>query len=119
MPGHVVDLVPTARELAGLDPDGRRDGEPERHGRSLVPAFAEDQSPRAGPLWWLHEENRAIRVGNWKLVATKGEPWELYDLSTDRCETKNLAREQPERVAELAREWESRTAEHSRLAQGD
>lgn len=25
-------------------------------------------------LWWLHEGNRALRAGDWKLVAAKGEP---------------------------------------------
>ena len=39
-------------------------------------------------LWWQHEGNRAIRVGDWKLVAAGREgPWELYDLATDRTET--------------------------------
>jgi arylsulfatase len=116
-PGHVVDLVPTIRELAGLDPDAAEQGTPARHGRSLVPAFASDQAPRTEPLWWLHEGNRAIRHGDWKLVAAKGDPWELYDLARDRCETTNLAAEHPARVEELSRAWEARFADMQRLAQ--
>ena len=57
-------------------------------------------------LWWLHEGNRAIRVGDWKLVAAKGDPWELYDLSNDRSETRNLAAEYPDRVAEMESIWQ-------------
>jgi hypothetical protein len=53
------------------------------------------------------EANRAIRVGNWKLVAkgTDG-PWELYDLTKDRSELHNLAAEQPDRVKDLTEKWQ-------------
>lgn len=40
-----------------------------------------------------------LRVGNWKYIATQ--PAQLYDLATDLGETKNLAAEQPARVAEM------------------
>ena len=75
-------------------------------GKSLVPAFAHDGSVTHDDLWWAHEGNRAIRVGDWKLVAAKDEPWELYDLATDRTETRDLAAQQPEKVRELAGRWQ-------------
>ncbi len=118
-PGHVIDLVPTILQLAGLDPETVSEGAPRRHGRSLVPACAADQPPRPEPLWWLHEENRAVRVGDWKLVAAKGDPWELYHLAEDRAETRNLAAEQPERVRELERLWQQQWEEWQRLARGN
>lgn len=118
-PAHVIDLVPTFLELAGLDPEAASGGAPRRHGRSLAPLFAADQPPRPEPLWWLHEENRAIRVGDWKLVAAKGEPWELYHLAQDPAETRNLAAEQPERVQELERLWQQQWDELQRLARGN
>ena len=37
-------------------------------------------------LYFEHESNRAIREGNWKLVALKYQPWELYDMTTVRTE---------------------------------
>jgi arylsulfatase len=62
--------------------------------------------------------NRAMRVGDWKLVAAgpKG-PWELYNLATDRRETVNLAGEMPDRVRELADLWQKRENEFRLLAQ--
>ena len=48
---------------------------------------------------------RAIRVGDWKLVADHQSPWELYDLRTDRSESTNLAASHPEKVKELERAW--------------
>ena len=57
-------------------------------------------------LWWLHEENRAVRIGDMKLVAAKGDPWELYDLSRDRAESDDLAADRPETVTRMAKVWE-------------
>jgi arylsulfatase len=60
-------------------------------------------------LWWLHEGNRAVLAGDWKLVAAKGDPWELYDLSKDRGEQNNLAAAMPEKVRELEQQWQQQT----------
>ena len=44
-------------------------------------------------------------MGDWKLVAVKGQDWELYNLKNDRCETKNLASNHPEKVKEMSGYW--------------
>jgi arylsulfatase len=74
-------------------------------GKSLMPAFANQPIQREA-LFWEHEGNRAVRVGDWKLVA-KGPAgrWELYNLSNDRTELNNLAASQPGKVEELADKW--------------
>ena len=74
-------------------------------GKSLVPAFADKPIDR--DLYWEHEGNRAVRVGDWKLVAKQAEPWELYDISKDRIESNNLAAQQPDRVKELVAKYEA------------
>jgi arylsulfatase len=76
-------------------------------GRSLRPAFANKPIQREA-LFWEHEGNAAIRVGDWKLVRLGREgAWELYDLKTDRTEQRNVAAEQPDRVKELSGKWEA------------
>ena len=50
----------------------------------------------------MHEGNRAVRSGKWKLVAKWKEPWELYDMDADRTEMHNLAPKRPDLVKELA-----------------
>lgn len=121
-PGHVIDLVPTALELAGGRPPQHWQGRPvpPAPGRSLVPLFARDGALRRESLWWLHEGNRALRVGDWKVVAAgKDGPWELYDLSSDRSETRDLAGDRPDKVRELAAVWTRQFEQYAALAAQD
>jgi arylsulfatase A-like enzyme len=43
--------------------------------------------------------------------------WELFDLSTDRCERKNRAAEQPDRVRDMEARWQALDAEFRRAAE--
>ncbi len=116
-PGHVIDIVPTLLAVAGAKPPETYEGQPvpPAPGLSLLPEFAQPVTPQREPIWWLHEGNRAIRDGDWKLVAARDEPWELYDLKTDRAEAHNLAAEKPEKVAQLSQLWERRTEAYRSL----
>lgn len=118
-PGHFIDVVPTLLELAGVEPPDSWNDEkrPVLPGRSLVPTFARDAPVPRDALFFKHEVNRALRVGDWKIVASGAKaPWELYDLGTDRAESHDLAREHPEKVRELAAIWDRLDAEYT--AQG-
>jgi len=118
-PAHMIDIVPTMLELAGIEKPKEWKGEaiPEAPGKSLVPAFARDESIARESLWWLHEGNRAVRAGDWKLVAAEGNPWELYDLSKDRAEQHNLAAQMPEKVKELEQLWQRQTDSFAALTE--
>ena len=50
---------------------------------------------------------RAVRMGSWKVVQEGKRPWALYDLSTDRSETKDLSQAQPERTEALVALWQA------------
>lgn len=63
--------------------------------------------PPSRSTW--HRLRAAARRGSMKLLKQVGKPDELYDLATDLTESKDLAREKPELVAELNKElatWE-------------
>jgi arylsulfatase len=118
-PGHVIDIVPTILELAGTVPYKTWQGQPvpPAPGKSLVPLLAKDGPALHETLWWLHEGNRALRVGDWKIVADgKNGPWELYDLSVDRAESHDLAAKKPEKVREMAKMWDRQAEACAALA---
>lgn len=108
-PGHLIDILPTCLDVAGATPLKERGGvtvqPPE--GRSLLPAFA-NQPIQRDALFWEHEGNAAVRVGDLKLVRTgRNGTWELYDLLKDRTEQHDLATAQPDKAKELANKWEA------------
>jgi arylsulfatase len=102
--GHVTDIMPTMMEVAGATLPETFNGHPSPalEGQSLLPIFKGETRPHPKPIFWEHEGNRAVRLGEWKLVARHGDPWELYNVETDRTEHNNLAADQPEKVKELS-----------------
>jgi arylsulfatase A-like enzyme len=98
-PAHIIDLLPTAAEAAQVKYPGRT-GLP---GQDLVAQINLGFQPRT--LFFEHQGNRAVRQGKWKLVALDDQPWELYDLSTDRIESNNLSTQYPQKVQKLSDAW--------------
>lgn len=122
-PGHLIDLVPTILDATGLADSVEQERVangteqiPPFAGRSLLPAIMNDEPVDREFLWWLHEGNRAVRVGDWKLVAAKEDPWELYNLAEDRAEQTNLATQMPDKVKELEAVWQKQTDSFTALA---
>ncbi len=119
-PCHVIDIVPTILELAGGPwPSNVKDQSAipaDLRGESFLDCLAGTQAgERKNPLWWLHEDNKALLEGHYKLVAAKGEPWQLYDLSSDRTEMHDLAQREPELVKRLSARWEAMLDEMKNL----
>ena len=108
-PGHVIDLMTTVVDVTGAEyPTGFGGRSIEgMEGVSLRPALLGQTLERNQPIFFNHEDNRAVRDGDWKLVALKGKPWELYNIRDDRTEMKDLAAEQPGRVQAMAEQYKS------------
>jgi arylsulfatase len=108
-PGHLIDIMATCIDVSGATYPKQYNAKPitPLEGKSLVPAFKNDPISRDA-LFWEHEGNAAIRVGDLKLVRQgRTGPWELYNLKSDRTELHNLANAQPEKAQELANQWEA------------
>jgi arylsulfatase A-like enzyme len=105
-PAHLLDLMPTFLELAGVEYPSTPDRRPE--GQSIVSMIRGGRGSAERSFCWEHEGNRAIRKGRWKLVMLGGskDGWELYDIDTDRAESRNLAAAKPELVRELSAEFD-------------
>ena len=97
-PGHLIDLMATAVDLSKTTyPASVKPME----GRSLAPLFAGGKIEREA-IYWEHEGNRAVRLGDWKLVAEHSKPWELYNIAQDRSEQHDLSLQEPVRVQQMA-----------------
>ncbi len=120
-PVHLIDVVPTVLELAGIRKPDTIKGHavPPSPARSLVPAFAREGALGRDYLWFMHNDHRAIRAGDWKLVALAQGAWELYDLARDRGESTDLAAQHPEKVRDLAARWTEHFEATKRLALTD
>ena len=108
-PGHLIDIMATCVDVAGAAYPAERNGKAIQpmEGRSLTPAF-ENKPIQREAIFWEHEGNRAVRMGQWKLVA-KGRtgPWELYDMDADRTELNDLSAKDPARVKQMAAAWQA------------
>lgn len=113
--GHVIDLMPTCVELADAEYPEEYNGNniQTMEGISLVSTFNKTKTVDR-VLFFEHQATRAVRSGDWKLVADKKiniEPyileWELYDMVNDRSETADLSVRFPEKVHELDSLWNS------------
>jgi arylsulfatase len=100
-PAHLVDIMSTVMELSGQDYPAQYKGKTAKpiEGVSLVPSFSNKSlAHRKSVIGFDFGLGRGIRDGKWKLVSYKNDAWELYDMSTDRTETKNRALQMPEKV---------------------
>lgn len=108
--GHLIDLAPTFYELAGAGYPSQFKGVTTNPlaGKSLLPVLTGngDVVSRGEPIFWERAGNRAVRKGNWKIVSTyPSYKWELYDLETDRGETRDISAAHTEVVNELSADY--------------
>ena len=105
--GHVIDLMPTCLELAGVDYPRQFAGHDLKplEGESLLPIFGGQSRGGSRALFFEHEGGRAVHADGWKLVARARGEWELYHTAKDATETHDLARHEPHRVKQMATMW--------------
>lgn len=116
-----IDVVPTLLEAASIE-----DSLPEFDGVSLWPLLSGQMAPEAWPDRTIYLQNHrgdtpqlnrnaSARKQRWKIVQPLGKAtdpmppgakFELYDMSVDPGETRDLADEHPEILAEMIRGYE-------------
>lgn len=108
-PSHLIDVMATALDVSQTSYPSTYKGHEvvPPSGKSLVPLVQDKAFDRGEPIFFEHEDNRAVRAGKWKIVTNGDKPWELYDMETDRSETRDLAKQKPEIVADLSAKWDA------------
>lgn len=114
---HVSDVTPTILEAAGVPLAPVVHNVPQRpmEGVSFAYSFSDAKAPtRKGPQYVEMYGNKGLWADGWSIVTSHrlqpwdmmqrgpiAEPWELYNLTTDLGQNHDLARQQPERVAQM------------------
>ncbi|MGC4004816.1 MAG: sulfatase-like hydrolase/transferase [Pirellulales bacterium] len=107
-----LDVLPTVLTATGatIDPAWKLDGV------DILPYVRGEATGKPHQtLYWRFGEQWAVRHGDHKLVVSRGgsgKP-ELYDLSVDKEESKDLAAAQPQKVAELQKLYDAWNAEQA------
>lgn len=110
---YATDIVPTVLELTGTN-DATTPGKHPISGRSLTPALRDPGVDIHSPEEAIGFEtagHAGVFKGSYKLVRV-GAPvgdgqWRLFDLAKDPGETRDLAAEQPQRLAEMLADYEA------------
>lgn len=128
---HVIDVMPTILDAAGVRAPVRVDGIEQQpiDGLSMSYTFADGAAPGIRDTQYFELlGNRAIYHQGWMANTTPARMpwqaasdvppesfvWELYDLRNDFSQSRNLAAERPDKLRELIDLWE-REAERNQV----
>ena len=126
---HVTDIVPTIYQALGVE------APPVYRGYEQIPvagvpmnySFDAPEAPSDKRVQYFEMMgHRGLYLDGWKAVTRhqSGTPfeeddWELYHLTEDRSECRNLAAEQPERIAAMIERWWEEAEEYGVLPLDD
>ena len=99
VPMMSIDILPTALAAAGVPSPTKKPFD----GKDILPALQGKADQLHDQLYWSsggREAKWAIRQGEWKLVGVRATV-ELFNLKEDLGETRNLAKEMPDKVRQL------------------
>lgn len=114
---HAVDVVPTIYELLGIEPPETIKGHPQSliEGESFAASLTDPSAPEKETQFYTMLGQRSIYHKGWLACSLhppisgwgsfEKDEWELYDLATDRAQSRNVAAEEPERLESLKALW--------------
>lgn len=107
-PTHVSDILPTILDATGAHRPMTHHGRDmlPLDGESFLPLLTKGEWTRQRPIFFEHEGNAAIRLGDFKLVREFNRDWELYQIVEDRTELRDLADGDRARVARMTTHYE-------------
>lgn len=102
-----LELFPTAVVAAGGKLPANLDGV------DVMPHLTrKDVGPIRTHHYWRVGPQAALRAGDWKIYRGRGErTWQLFNLANDISEERDLSSAHPDKVAELAKRWQTLNSE--------
>ncbi len=130
---HSVDIVPTILEITGLEMPKTNNGVEQYPLSGVSMAYSFDAKPddptEKKVQYYAMLGTRGIWKEGWKAAAVhspltgKGhfdkDEWELYNVAADRSESKNLAKENPEKLEQMIAAWFEEAAKNNILPLDD
>ena len=128
---HIIDIGPTIMEALGVTPPAVIDGIKQSpfEGTSFAYTFNEADAPERHTRQYFEQlGNRAMYLDGWVAVTLHAdrlafEPhrtapfeddvWELYNVAEDRSQSKDLAKEYPEKLEELKKAWDEEALKYN------
>jgi arylsulfatase A-like enzyme len=128
---HIIDIGPTIMEALGVTPPPVIDGIKQSpfEGTSMLYTFNEaDAQGRHTRQYFEQLGNRGMYLDGWVAVTLHAdrlpfEPhrkgnfdddvWELYNVAEDRSQSKDLAKEYPEKLEELKKAWDEEALKYN------
>lgn len=114
-PGQLMDIMATCTDVMNVEYPNKFKGRnvPACEGESLVHEIFNEghENGNNRSMFWEHEANCAVRMGDWKLVFEGSEKedfnekWRLYNIAEDRTETNDLSQKFPQKVMEMSSHW--------------
>lgn len=118
---HVMDLMPTLLDLAGVPALGKTfQGRPVQaiSGKSMRPLL-EGRAMAQRQIGWELFGRKALRKGHWKITLVNPPygtaQWQLYDLKSDPTESRDLAQAEPGKLKEMLVAWDQYAKENNVL----
>gem|GEM_PF-2882497 len=113
-PVSSLDLYPTFAALA----DAKIPADKKLDGVDLMAGLKSGENPRKGqPIFAMRHNNTfsdtSVRVDDWKVVRQGNQAWRLFDIAADPGESKDVASQHPQRVAELVKQGEQWSRTHA------
>lgn len=133
---HVIDIAPTILEIVGVDSPMLFNGVAQKpiEGISMVYTFDDAQATdRRTTQYFEMLGNQGIYHNGWMASAIRGAPWlsepppadllnmpwELYNIDEDFSQANNLAKENPEKLDELVKQFFAEAAKYNVLPLDD